>query len=49
MTYTTLAGMDSSLVREVDLLPGAFVLHTTHPRSGGRAFSPGRRVDGTAF
>jgi lamin tail-like protein len=49
-TYGAEAGMGQSIVRATELSPTAmFILHSMHPQSGGRLFSPGTRVDGTAF
>ncbi len=52
LTYGSAAGLnggaDQSMTRSPDVT-GDFTLHTTAPGSGGRAFSPGLRVDGTPF
>jgi len=46
--YGREAGADQSITRDPDVT-GAFVQHTAASGSGGSAFSPGTRVDGSDF
>ncbi|HJU57023.1 MAG TPA: lamin tail domain-containing protein, partial [Pyrinomonadaceae bacterium] len=52
LTYGSAAGLnggaDQSITRSPDIT-GDFTLHTTAADSGGKAFSPGVKVDGTPF
>ena len=47
--YGAEGGQDESLTLDPDLTGAAFVLHSTAAGSGGAIYSPGTRVDGTAF
>ncbi len=49
-TYGTEGDNNESLTRNTDGNPAAgFTGHSSHPDSGGAAYSPGTRVNGTAF
>ena len=48
VTYGSEGGNDQSLTRSPDIT-GAFTPHTTALGSGGAAFSPGTKIDGTPF
>jgi hypothetical protein len=47
--YGSEGGNDQSLTLDPDVAGTAFVLHSTAAGSGGALFSPGTRIDGTAF
>ena len=47
-TYGSEGGDNQSLTRDPDIT-GAFVKHSLANGSGGALFSPGARLDGTAF
>jgi hypothetical protein len=47
--YGAAGGNDQSLTLDPDVTGAAFVLHTAATGSGGARFSPGTRIDGSAF
>jgi len=48
-SYGSEGGNDQSLTLDPDVSSAAFVLHTAATGSGGARYSPGTRIDGTAF